>query len=960
MKKKVQIRSMCALCVLVLLVVLGGTAFGAEKQDAAVIRVGYTDKGQMIKKSGGRFTGYGVDYLNRLAAYTGWQYEYVLVTEENRLEELAEGRVQLLCDVSADEAVLEDILLSEEISSISYSILCAKKDDTSVFFNEYEAIDKKRIAMNTSRKMEPMLEEFAQDHKLSYTPVYCSSYEKMEKALEENRADLMLISNQRDSSSYKYVAKTGLRNQYFAVSAGNPKLMEAIDYADRQMKLNQPFIIASLYETYYGRPSQVLTGMTREEYEFIKNQTPVRIVCDTGSFPVAYLDEETGEYRGVYADALALVRKESGLNFQIISVDEYKDAWKLLKNGKADMSEGMYLNEELKKEYGLTASRPHITASYAMISRAGEALEGKLTIAMPENYVGVHTYIKEKYPDWEILPLKNTKECLKKTASGEADGTLVNAVLLQTVYNLNNYPELAIFPMYRVDVPISYGFAGPNAALLCQIVDKAINRIPKEAMENCTLENAVTTTYEPSFRDLVRKLLPVVAVLFLIFLVLYLLTLWGRERKYRYLAMTDALTGLWNGRCFRQKAGEALIDNPQKEYQLISLDMEHFKYVNNDLGEKTADIILLEIAGRLRSVCGEDGLCARDMADVFLLLLEAGENIEERLRELSREISFEQNGITQRYKPDIKFGICRIQKGEKRLPVNEYIDRSMEARKSIKKNPFQHLAYFDQKMEERISSEARIEKKMESSLEKGEFVVYYQPKYSLDSNRIEGAEALVRWNSPEDGFLYPGAFIPVFERNGFVVRLDFFVYEEVLKTLAKWRKKGRRDLTVSVNVSRAHIKSSDFLQKLTALADTYQVPRRNLELELTETVLGGNRNDVLVFIRACKESGFQISIDDFGSGYSSLNLLKDLPVDVLKIDREFLNETEASERSRIIIKEIVEMASRIQIRTLCEGVETPEQAGFLKKIGCELAQGYLYSRPVALEVFEGLMDQEQG
>lgn len=293
--------------------------------------------------------------------------------------------------------------------------------------------------------------------------------------------------------------------------------------------------------------------------------------------------------------------------------------------------------------------------------------------------------------------------------------------------------------------------------------------------------------------------------------------------------------------------------------------------------------------------------------------------------------------------------------GEEPLPVSEYIDRSNAARKSIKGSSIACLACFDRKMEDFLSNERRIEKKMENALSNREFLVYYQPKYDLQTNRLTGAEALVRWKDPKDGMIFPNTFIPVFEKNGFIVQLDFFVYEEVLKTLAKWREEGREPIVVSVNVSRAHIGTADFLCKLIKLADKYEVPHHLLELELTETVLGGQHQDILTFIQACRAAGFPVSMDDFGSGYSSLNLLKELPIDVLKIDREFLNETEVSQKSCIIIEQIVQMAAKIEIHTICEGVETESQAAFLRSIGCNMAQGYLYSRPVPLSDFEALM-----
>ena len=244
---------------------------------------------------------------------------------------------------------------------------------------------------------------------------------------------------------------------------------------------------------------------------------------------------------------------------------------------------------------------------------------------------------------------------------------------------------------------------------------------------------------------------------------------------------------------------------------------------------------------------------------------------------------------------------------------------------------------------------------MEDALLKGEFQVYLQPKYYLPTGEIVGAEALVRWVEPSGKIIPPDNFIPLFERNGFIIQVDFYVYEQVMKRMQKWKQEGRRPICVSVNVSRVHVRTYDFLQRLNELIEKYQIPKEYFELELTETIMGSAQGMTKDFIQECKKQGYKVSIDDFGSGYSSLNLLKDLPVDILKIDKGFLDETAESERSSIIVEQVVEMAKKMKIGTLCEGVETLKQAEFLKGIGCDMAQGYLFSKPIPMEEFEKMI-----
>lgn len=933
-------------------VVISGTEDSYANEQ--VIRVGFTQDGQMIQQSEDAYTGYGVEYLDMIADYTGWQYEYVMIPEEDRLKALEDGTIDLLCDVSEDEVGTEHLLLSAEKSSMYYGLLCAKKDDTSVFFDDYEAMNGKRIALNSSRSMETMLMDFSVDHQITYTPVYYPTFLSMKEALDQGEVDLMITSNQRNLTDYKYVAKVGVRDQFFAVSEVHEDLKEQLDYAIRQITVKQPFVTGQLYEENYGRPSKVLTGVTREEYEFLHSGTKVRVVCDAGSYPMGYIDEDTGEYRGIYAEALQLLADKSGLEFEVIPLEDYSESARMLQSGEADMSAGMYINSALSKEYGITSSNSYLTIDYAMIGRIDTKLSDAPKITVPESYIGIQALVLELYPKATVISAENITESLNMVQNGEADATLLNSVFLQTAYNLNDYSMLTILPMNEVSVPLKCGLGGEHAELLKQILNKAINMIPAEDFERCVTENAINISYQPSVQQIIKHYLPYVIVVILLLGAVFVGLLFIRERHYKHLAMTDSLTGLWNGIKFRKEAEQLLQRNRKKEYQLISLDIEHFKYVNSDLGEVTADGILKTIGKRLCEVFGSHALYGREMADMFWILTERREDLEKLLYQIAEPVMFENNGVEQIYKPLFKFGICNIKEYDRIF--GDYIDMAIMARKSIKGNPGKVIEYYDDEMSEMISNERRIEKRMDEALKNGEFVVYYQPKYQLKSETISGAEALVRWRDPEKGLVSPGVFIPIFERNGFIIQLDFFVYEEVLKDMVKWQNEGRKPIVVSMNVSRAHIGTADFLQKLTELVDSYNIPRNRLELELTETVLGGKRQDILSFIVSCKRAGFQISIDDFGSGYSSLNLLKELPVDVLKIDREFLNETEESEKSSIIVKQVVEMATKINIETLCEGVETRGQADFLKQIGCDMAQGFLYSRPVPREEFEGLLE----
>lgn len=950
----------CLLCILHVerVSASGNGAFG-ELPPGSVVKVGYTKNDPMIRRlADGGFVGYGVEYLDKIAEITGWSYEYVLVTEENRLEELQKGGVDLLCNVPKSGMEDSGCCFSQNPCGLEHAMLCAKEGDNTVFFEDYADMDGRRIGINQNLYMEDILKGYAAEHGFSYEPVYFTNYQDTAAAVLDGTVDMMLTSSLRNTEEFKYVAKPGMQDVYFAASKDRAGIMASIDGADGKLKLNAPFFISGLYEKYYGRPSVMLTGITKEEYEYIQAGGEIRVAYDTDRYPIEYCDGKTGEYRGVYADVLRMIEEKSGLNFTYVPVGKEENAWQMLMSGEVDMIAGDYGSAETASLYGISFTAPYLEVEYALVCRENDIDLDNLCISLNERFVGVQNYFREHRPKWKIKLYPNTDECLKAAENGEVDAAVVNTIFLQTAYSLGAYKDLKILPTQSMLVGICMAVGANEPPLIKSIVDKSIYKIPAQDFEKCVVENTVYTSYTPSLKDLFLKLMPYISVLAAALFFLFFCFIKSRELHYKHLAMSDPITGLWNGAKFREEAKSLLRSGKKQEYCIVSLDIDKFKFVNNDFGTASADEVLKTVGERLKESFTPGGIVARDMADMFLVLTPAGADnaLVEKLFRTADDIYFNASSGRQRYKPSIKFGVYHI--ASQTVPEGEIsglIDKAIVARKSIKNASGTGVAFYDAKLGLAIENELQVERKMEGALEAGEFAVYFQPKFDLGTERITGAEALVRWIDPDKGIVPPDSFIPIFEKNGFIVKLDFYVFEEVLRLMQKWNGEKRMPLCISVNVSRVHINSPDFLKKLSGLVDRYGVERNKIELELTETILGSKKENILHFIRACKDAGFMVSIDDFGSGYSSLNLLKELPVDVLKIDKGFLDETGESERSRIIVGQVVEMARKIKIGTICEGVETREQAEFLKEIGCDMAQGYLFSRPVPSAEFERMI-----
>ncbi|EGT5420793.1 GGDEF domain-containing protein [Clostridioides difficile] len=458
-----------------------------------------------------------------------------------------------------------------------------------------------------------------------------------------------------------------------------------------------------------------------------------------------------------------------------------------------------------------------------------------------------------------------------------------------------------------------------------------------------------------NFKNLIVNFMIKLYFYIVIFMILWKLSNAKLIEQLKKLAYYDSLSGIKNKEKFRKDSMYILKNYYQDNFYLVQLDANKFKYINEMFGYAEGNKILIHISQVLNNNTNKYEICARMDNDHFILLIACNTEDEllNRLSKINKEICNLNTTNSSKYKIVMSSGIYKITKKDDIKKIDLLIDRANIAAKS-KKEKYEHsYSFFNEDTRNRLYKEKRLEDNMNKALEKGEFIVYYQPKYSLDDvNEIEGAEALIRWNSPEFGFISPIDFVPLFEKNGFIVNIDMFVFEEVCKTLNKWINKGYTPVPISVNMSRVHLYRDNFIENITDLISKYNISPEFIELELTESVVFDNLNILIDIMKKIKEIGFLISMDDFGSGYSSLNLLKDLSFDILKLDRGFLIETTDTKRGKIIISKIVEMAKAIDIKVICEGVETYEQVEFLKEIGCDKVQGYLFAKPMVLDEFE--------
>ncbi|MBN5989731.1 bifunctional diguanylate cyclase/phosphodiesterase [Clostridioides difficile] len=424
--------------------------------------------------------------------------------------------------------------------------------------------------------------------------------------------------------------------------------------------------------------------------------------------------------------------------------------------------------------------------------------------------------------------------------------------------------------------------------------------------------------------------------------------------KLQRIAYTDNLTGANTIDKFVIDANKILCKNTQVKYALLYIDIDKFKYINDLFGYEVGNEILRNLTKIIKSNIFEEEMFARISADNFIIIMKyIEEDITKRLKTIFEELDLFNNNQEEKYKLVLSCGIYFILPEDR--DINSIIDRANIPHKMAKGGHKSSYAFYDNKIHDQEIKEKEMENTMFSSLENKEFIIYLQPKIELNTGEIQGSEALVRWKRPDKGLIPPNEFIPFFERNGFVINLDLYVLEEVCIYLRKWIDEGINPVTVSVNVSRIHLYCNNFIETYKNIIDKYNIPAKYIELELTESIIFDNFDILIDIMNNLKKIGFLISMDDFGSGYSSLNMLKEIPMDILKLDQKFIMETYNSKRSKIIVTKVIEMAKELGMKVISEGVETEEQFKLLKEVKCDMAQGYLFGKPMPIEEFEHLI-----
>jgi diguanylate cyclase (GGDEF)-like protein len=448
--------------------------------------------------------------------------------------------------------------------------------------------------------------------------------------------------------------------------------------------------------------------------------------------------------------------------------------------------------------------------------------------------------------------------------------------------------------------------------------------------------------------------------LFFVFFFRQYRTLTANQKTLVNIAYTDSLTRSRNFHSFKKESERILRTADLKCYAVWYCDIKKFKFINDVLGYEEGDRILIEIADLLQKSSRQNSLFCRVSADNFVGLYqyESRTDLKNCFEKLIEDFRRKELSYNKRIATELCMGVYFLEEEDRKVSIDNIVNRANIAQKYIKNLPGNQFGIYNKEMRDKVVDESELESEMDGAIERQEFRIFIQPKVSIQmNNEIVGGEVLVRWENPRKGTILPGQFIPVMERDEKIVMLDRYMFEKSCQWLHQYLKSESKPINLAVNVSKVGILREDFVDYYGSIKEKYEIPDGLLELEFTETVMLSDDTVFNSLVAGLHEKGFICSLDDFGAGYSSLNLLKNLSIDIVKLDIMFFRKSNDIKRERIVISNIIRMAKELQIKTIAEGVEYTETVDFLKTAGCNIVQGYVFARPMPLESFEKLLKE---
>ena len=954
--------ALCLTCLAMVLSVLAPLAARGAEAENKVVKVGWYESAFHRTDKFGRRSGYGYEFQQRVAIYTGWTFEYVEGSWSELFEMLEAGEIDLLSDVSYTDERAEKILYSaEEMGSEGYHVFIAP-ENTEISPDDFSTLNGKRVGVNKNSVQEQMFVEWAENHHIhpQVEEMTGKTPELLEMLANGEIDALVTLDTYGRKADVVPVCKVGFAKSYFGINKNRPDLKQELDVAmNRLLEDNRDF--TRQLTDKYNAASTVTSFLNNDEKEWLSRHSTIRVGYRADYMPFCVYDEKTKALNGMLAEYLTFARdceKNAELNFETYPFETTNEALKALADGEIDCVFPVNLSTYDGEKLGVIVTDPLVrTEMYAAMRIAdqqGVSKDQEMTVALVSGNPNSETFLMDFFPNWKNAYYSDSEAGFKAVASGAADCVLVSNYRINRVNALCEKYKLT--PL-ATDENMDISFAVKREDVCLYSILNKVNRLMPDETINSSLTTFALKDNRVTFHDFLRDNLVLVmgAALIVIIIILMLIqrsmiaeTKSRERRQIISEAERDELTGLYNKNFFALYAGRTWHEHPDKPKDAIVLNVERLHTLNMLHGRAFGDEVLRTLSEEIQAFIQEnDGIAGRIQSDHFNIYCAHVEDYPALLRRFQSRM----NALSINTDIRLRMGVMPWQEGIQ--PV-EMFDRAATACNMVRGNFKTHLMVYDDELRRRDEFNQTLQNDLARALEDHRLEVFYQPKYDIrsDTPKLASAEALVRWRHPTLGLISPGDFIPLFERSGQISALDNYVWKEAGRQIAAWREKYGLTLPVSVNLSRVDVFNPDLSDILDAIVNENGLDRKDMTLEVTESAYTENADQLIRIIGGLREKGYQIEMDDFGSGYSSLNMLSSMPIDVLKMDMAFIRNIERNERDFHLVELILDIARYLKVPVVAEGVETQNQLNLLKNAGCDLVQGYYFSEPLSAKVFE--------
>lgn len=932
-----------------------------------MVRVGWYDSSYNIMDPLGRRSGYAYEYQLKIAAYTGWNYVYVDGSWSELMQMLMDGKIDLLSDVSYTEERTSLMLFPDLPMGVEEYYVFKSPGNQELSSSNPSTLNGKRVGVNKGSVQTDFFLSWAEEHHVHAELVELQvKEEEFIQMLENGELDAYVtVDSFQNPDCAVPLFKVGYSDYYFAVNKERLDLLTDLNNALSRIQEEDRFFNQRMFEQYMKQAGSN-AYLSADEQNWLSKHGTIRVGYQDHYLAFCAVDPVTGELTGAMKDYLEFASgclENAEISFEPKAFPTVEDAFKALKAGEIDCVFPANLGGYDAEAMGLLMTPSLMRTDMVAIVRQSElnsfARREHVTVAINEGNPNYEAFLLDYYPDWQKVYYKTSEDCLKAVSENVADCMLASTFRYNNISRLCSKYHLTTFP---TGLGMDYYFAvGKQNTKLYSILTKVISQVPDSTV-NTALSYYISEDARFNLGDFVSDnlgmIMAVIAIIILVFIVLMVRSSRAERKAKQLIALTetDTLTGLYNRDYFFEYANNMRNAYPDLPMDAIVFNIEKFHSINAVNGWAFGDQVLRALADEIRSIAMElKGIAGRfgaDRFDIYCRHTEDYQGLYDRVQNMLDHIS---PNVSIR----LRMGVCPPQKD---LEIVQMFDRARTACSMVRGHYKEHMIIFDEQLQKRETYEQRLVNDLRRALERREFEVYYQPQYDIqvDPPKFAGAEALIRWNHPKLGMISPDDFIPLLEHNGMITEVDKYVWSTAAGQVAWWRKQFGVTVPMSVNLSRVDVFDPPLEDTLDEILHQNGLDPSMLKLEVTESAYTDNAAQVIKVVEGLRAKGYLVEMDDFGTGYSSLNMLSSMPIDVLKMDRAFIQNMENNEKDIRLVALIIGIAQELNVPVVAEGVERESELQLLKQLGCTLVQGYYFSRPLDPSDFEKLIISEHG